>query len=84
MESKWCVYMLRCSDNSIYTGISNNLEKRIETHNRGKGARYTKTRRPVYLEYSESAPDKGTALKREHQIKKLTRDEKLLLMCHQP
>lgn len=76
---KWFVYILECSDEkkSLYTGITNNLEKRITTHNAGKGAKYTKGRLPVKLLKSFEVPDKSTALKLEYQIKQLSRDEKL-------
>jgi putative endonuclease len=76
---KWFVYILECSDEkkSLYTGITNNLEKRIATHNAGKGAKYTQGRLPVKLLKSFEVPDKSTALKLEYQIKQLSRDEKL-------
>jgi len=63
----------------LYTGISNNVEKRIETHNKGKGAKYTKTRRPVTLFKTFEFPDKSTAAKEEYRIKQLSREEKLKL-----
>lgn len=72
----WCVYILRCSDNTLYTGITNNLEKRIAAHNSGKGAKYTKSRRPVKLVYSENCADRSAASKREYAIKQLRRAEK--------
>ncbi|MGI6487479.1 MAG: GIY-YIG nuclease family protein [Syntrophothermaceae bacterium] len=72
--------MVRCSDGSLYTGSTNNLPARIEKHNRGEGARYTRGRRPVTLVYSESAASKSDALKREIQIKKMTRADKLSLI----
>lgn len=75
----WFVYLLECSDNTLYCGITNNLEKRIKTHNSKRGAKYTKTRLPVNLYYYEEVYDKSFALKREHQIKKLSREEKLSL-----
>jgi predicted GIY-YIG superfamily endonuclease len=72
------VYLLRCSDNSLYCGITNNLVKRLEEHNSGKSkaAKYTKPRLPVRLVYSEKQPTKNAALKRELQIKNLTKPEK--------
>lgn len=70
------VYMLRCKDNSLYTGITNDLEKRLEAHNSGKGAKYTRSHRPVTLAYSEKLPDRSSALRREAEIKKLTRQQK--------
>lgn len=70
------VYILRCKDNSLYTGITNDLEKRLEVHNSGKGAKYTRSHRPVTLAYSEKLPDRSSALRREAEIKKLTRQQK--------
>ena len=74
------VYILRCADDSLYTGWTNNLEKRIKVHNSGKGAKYTKARLPVALVYFEEFEDKIEAMRREYAIKKLTRKEKLLLI----
>lgn len=79
MESKWFVYLLECSDGTLYCGITNNLEKRIKVHNSGKGAKYTKTRVPVKLYYYEELSDKSSASKREWRIKKLSRTQKLQL-----
>ncbi len=70
-EKKWVVYLLRCSDNSLYCGISNNAEKRLLEHNSGMGAKYTKYRRPVELVSASRKMTKGEALKLEHEIKKL-------------
>jgi len=78
--SKWYVYLVECNDGSLYCGITNNPDKRIETHNKGKGAKYTTTRRPVSLVYSETANNKSEALKREIQIKRLSRNQKLCLI----
>ncbi len=73
----WHVYMVRCSDGTLYTGITNDLEKRIEAHNSGKeGARYTRSRRPVKLVYSEQVKSKSAAAKLEYQLKKLPRLKK--------
>ena len=73
----WHVYMVRCSDGTLYTGITIDLEKRIEAHNSGKdGARYTRSRRPVKLVYSEQVESKSAAAKLECQIKRLPRDKK--------
>lgn len=72
----WSVYLVRCKDNSLYTGISNNVPKRVSAHNSGKGARYTRSRRPVILVYSENAASKSAALKREAAIKRLTKKAK--------
>jgi len=75
------VYILRCSDDTLYTGIAKDLQKRIEEHNSsGKGAKYTKARRPVTLVYSETAQDRSSASKREYIIKKLSRTQKLELI----
>jgi len=78
------VYILRCADGSLYTGWTNDLKKRVKTHNAGKGAKYTKTRLPVELVYYEEYEEKGEALSRELSIKKLkkTAKEKLILKQH--
>jgi putative endonuclease len=76
----WYVYIVRCSrDDSLYTGITNNLDKRIKAHNDGKGARYTKSRRPVSLLKYFEVENKSAALKLEYKIKQLSRAEKLKL-----
>ena len=69
-------YIIKCKDNSLYTGWTNNLEKRIEAHNTGKGAKYTKARLPVELVYYEEFETKEDAMRREYAIKKMTRKEK--------
>ena len=75
------VYILECNDNTLYTGITTNLEKRLQEHNTSqKGAKYTKIRRPVKLVYSENTNDRSSASKREYEIKKLTRIKKLELI----
>ena len=74
------VYILRCNDDSLYTGWTNNLEKRLKTHLAGKGAKYTKARLPVELVYYEDFEDKIEAMKREYKIKQLSRKEKLKLV----
>ena len=71
---------MECNDQSLYTGITNDLEKRIIVHNLGKGAKYTKARLPVKLVYKESCKTKSDSLKREFEIKKLKRMEKLNLI----
>ena len=77
----WYVYLVRCSDNSIYTGITVDIERRVIEHNTSKkGAKYTRTRQPVKLVYSETYPDRSTASKREAAIKKLSRKDKLSLI----
>lgn len=73
-------YLVKCADNTLYCGWTNHLEKRMEAHNQGKGAKYTKTRRPVELVYYESFPTKEEAMRREVQIKKLSRKDKLFLI----
>ena len=75
----WFVYLLECSDTSLYCGITNDLEKRISAHNLGKGAKYTKTRLPVKLYWFEEVSDRSVASKREYQIKRLSREKKLAL-----
>lgn len=73
-------YMVKCSDDTLYTGWTNDLEKRIEAHNNKKGAKYTKTRLPVTLVYYEEFASKQEAMKREYAIKHLTRKQKLMLI----
>lgn len=73
---KHYTYILKCSDNTYYTGYTNHLEKRIQAHNEGKGAKYTKGRRPVELVYYEEYETKQTAMKREWEIKHFSRDKK--------
>ena len=74
------VYILRCKDNTLYTGMTDNVTKRIQAHNLGKGAKYTRGRGPVVLVYQESCTDKSTALRREAAIKRLPRSKKLALV----
>ena len=74
------VYILRCDDDTLYTGYTVNLDERIETHNNGLGAKYTRGRLPVKLVYQEEYNSKSEALKREIRIKKLSRDKKLNLI----
>jgi putative endonuclease len=74
------VYILSCSDGTLYTGSTNDLEKRLETHNTGKCAKYTRGRLPVVLKYSETFATKIEALKREAEIKRLSRNKKLSLL----
>lgn len=73
-------YILKCKDESLYTGWTNNLEKRLQDHNSGKGAKYTKFRRPVELVYFETFETKEDAMRREYAIKKLKRIEKMKLI----
>ncbi|MDF1746969.1 MAG: UV DNA damage repair endonuclease UvsE [Gimesia sp.] len=83
LSEQWFVYILRCADGSLYTGITNDLERRFKQHNAGTASRYTRSRLPVILEYHEEARSKGAALKRELAIKALSRQakERLILLC---
>lgn len=78
--SCWTVYMLRCRDGTLYTGATNDLERRLATHGRGRGAAYTRARLPVTLVWSEPAGDRSAALRREAAIKRLSRGDKLRLV----
>ena len=73
-------YILKCADNTLYCGWTNDLEKRLKAHNSGKGAKYTRSRLPVTLVYYEKFETSTEAQKREYQIKKLTRKQKLILI----
>lgn len=77
------VYMLRCSDGTLYTGYTDDPERRLRVHNAGKGAKYTRSRRPVELVYQETLEDKSAALRREREIKRLNRAQKLNLIAAQ-
>ena len=79
-SKRWCVYVLRCSDRSLYCGITNDLKRRIQQHNCGKGARYTRGRGPVKLVRSWPAENKSAALKAELAFKRLRRTAKLALL----
>jgi putative endonuclease len=81
---KWIIYILECSDNSLYTGITNDLERRLEEHRAGRGAKYTKHRSPLLVRYTEHRGSKSAALTREAAIKSLARSEKLALIAAQP
>ena len=81
---KWTVYILECSDASLYTGITIDLERRLEEHRTGRGAKYTKHRSPLRVRYTEYQDNKSAALKREATIKSLERSEKLALIATQP
>ena len=78
------VYILRCGDNTLYTGSTDNSERRLAAHQSGKGAKYTRSRGPLTLVYQQELPDKSAALKREAAIKKLTRPQKLQLLKENP
>lgn len=74
-------YILECNDHTLYTGWTNNIKKRLQDHNSGKGAKYTRPRLPVYLVYYETFKTKEEAMKREYEIKHLSRKEKLQLIA---
>lgn len=76
----WCVYLLRCSNSSLYCGITNDLDRRINAHNLGKGAKYTRAFRPVTLAMAVTAKTKSQALKAESAIKRLSKEKKELLV----
>lgn len=76
MEETWYLYILRCKDGTYYTGITNDVEKRLEAHRSGKGAKYTRGRCPLELVYRETCENHSHALKREYEVKKLKKPEK--------
>ena len=78
----WHVYIVRCADRTLYTGVARDLAARIEAHNEGRGAKYTRSRRPVKLVYQEPAADRSAALRREHAIKRLDRKSTRLNSSH--
>lgn len=80
MDKPCYCYIVECADGTYYTGWAVDPERRVAIHNKGRGARYTKTRRPVRLVYVESQPDVSTALKRERAIKRMTRQGKRKLI----
>lgn len=80
MEQTWSLYILRCGDGTLYTGIAVDVEKRLETHRSGKGAKYTRGRGPLELVYREECGTHSDALKREAEIKRLSRSEKEKLL----
>jgi len=80
MEQTWYLYILRCRDNTLYTGITTDVAKRLEAHRSGKGAKYTRGRGPLDLVYRETCGSHSEALKREAEVKKLSREEKLVLI----
>lgn len=81
MESTWYLYILHCKDNTLYTGITTDVGKRLEAHRSGKGAKYTRGRGPLELVYTECCGNHSQALKRELQIKALSREEKQRLIA---
>ena len=80
LAERWFVYILQCADGSLYTGITNDLNRRLEQHNTGTASRYTRSRLPVTLVYHEEPTTKGMALKRELAFKSLSRKEKEALI----
>ncbi len=81
MKSDWYVYIVRCADNTLYTGVSTNVVDRVATHNNGRGAKYTRARLPVRLVYSEAAADRSSAQQREYVIRKLPTVKKRALLA---
>lgn len=81
MEQTWHLYILRCRDGTLYTGITTDVEKRLEAHRSGKGAKYTRGRAPLELVYREECGTHSAALKREVEIKRLSREQKLALIA---
>lgn len=84
MEKQWLLYMLECKDGSLYTGITDDLQRRLAAHRAGKGAKYTKGRGPLILRYVERCESKSHALRREYAVKRLKRAEKILLWEEAP
>ena len=80
MEQTWYLYILRCKDDTLYTGITTDVEKRLEAHRSGKGAKYTRGRGPLELVYRETCGSHSAALKRELEVKALPREEKRKLI----
>ena len=81
MANSWKLYILRCGDGSLYTGITTDVEKRLEAHRNGKGAKYTRGRGPLELVYREECGTHSDALKRELEVKALSREEKLKMIA---
>lgn len=79
-DGGWLCYIVCCADNTLYTGVTSNLAKRLAAHNAGTAAKYTRARGPVELVFAESCADQSAALKREMQIKRLPRAQKLALI----
>lgn len=76
----WVCYLLRCADDTLYCGITNDMDKRIRAHNSGKASRYTRTRLPVELVFAVNCADRAAASRREMEIKSLVREKKLALI----
>ncbi len=84
MASTWHVYMVECADGTLYSGITTDVDRRINEHNDSvKGAKYTRAKRPVSLVYREQVADRSAASKREYELKQLSREEKLALIATQ-
>ena len=79
--TEWHVYVVCCADRTLYTGIARDLQARITQHNTGRGAKYTRSRRPVALVYQEAAADRSAALRREHEIKRMAPQAKRALVA---
>lgn len=79
--SAWYVYILRCGDGTLYTGVTDDIPRRLATHRSGKGAKYTRGRGPLELVYQEQVPDRSAALRREYQIKRMPKQEKEALLA---
>lgn len=80
MEKEWTVYILECGDGTLYTGITDDLERRLRAHAEGRGAKYTRGRGPLKLRYRETVADKSAALKRECSLKRLRKREKMAII----
>jgi putative endonuclease len=84
LPGSWFVYIVRCADDTLYTGISNDVAARIKRHNTGQGAKYTRSRRPVQLVYQEAAADRAEAQRRENAIRRLRANAKRQLISDKP
>jgi predicted GIY-YIG superfamily endonuclease len=78
---RWCLYIVQCADDTLYTGITNDLQRRLDQHNNGTASRYTRSRLPVELVYREGCRNKSGALKKEYRIKSLSRKAKELYIA---
>lgn len=83
-EKGWHVYIVRCRDGTLYTGIAIDVSKRLEAHRSGVGAKYTRSRLPISLVYEEHQPDRSSALRREAALRLMGREAKLALICPHP
>ncbi len=79
MDKTWILYILECKDGTLYTGITDDLQRRLNAHSSGKGAKYTRGRDPFTVRYRETCENHSVALRREYEVKKLSREEKLAL-----